>query len=73
MNQSADVVHQAPAAVPQLMSRDHEFREEVEKTAASSLQHLTHDQAPDYDSVMEVALTLSKLGGDRSGPVPRIR
>ena len=41
-------------------------------TGVSALQHKNHQQAS-VDDIMEVAMTLSKLGGVRTGAVPRIR
>ena len=52
-----------------------ESREDVD-SSTSSLQHKDHPPttAATVDDVMEVAMTLSKLGGTRTtGPVPRIR
>ena len=41
-------------------------------TGVSALQHKNHQQAS-VDDIMEVAMTLSKLGGVRTGAIPRIR
>jgi hypothetical protein len=54
---------------PSLAEADIETRETEEST--SSLEYMDHK--PTVDDVMEVAMTLSKLGGVRTGPVPRIR
>lgn len=64
---------QAGSAAPMSSSTEEVESGEVEDSTPPSLQHMTHDQAADYDSVMEVALTLSKLGGERAGPIPRFR
>jgi len=48
------------------------FSAEARETEKStSLQHMNHQAT--VDDIMEVAMTLSKLGGGRTGPVPRIR
>ncbi|KAL7539611.1 hypothetical protein ACHAXR_009441 [Thalassiosira sp. AJA248-18] len=51
-----------------------ESREAENSTSSSpSLQYMNHHNQATVDDVMEVAMTLSKLGSVRTGSVPRIR
>jgi len=56
------------SSVSMSFSAEAESRETKDST---SLQHMNHQAT--VDDVMEVAMTLSKLGGGRTGYIPRIR
>lgn len=58
---------------PALAPAESREADDTKELSAQSLEHMNHTKQATVDDVMEVAMTLSKLGSVRTGPVPRFR